>query len=433
VIDADPNRTYSARVEHVDVVIIGAGISGIDAAYHLQTSCPDRTYVILEGRDAIGGTWDLFRYPGIRSDSDMYTLGFPFRPWPGDKAIGDGASILQYIRDTAAHYGIDNNIRFAHRVEYAEWSSTRSEWTVHTRNAHTGEQRQITCQFLFGCAGYYDYDKAYTPDFEGTADFRGQIVHPQFWKEDTDYAGKRVVVIGSGATAVTLVPALAAKAAHVTMLQRSPTYIASIPARDPTAAWLQKNVPSLAANVTRWKNIAIAMAFYQFCRRAPKLAAKLLIKQTDKQLKGTVDVATHFTPSYNPWDQRLCLVPDADLFRAIRKGGVSIVTDHIDRFVETGIKLKSGEILEADLIVTATGLVMRPMGGIKLVSTSCACSTTCATTAIRRRCRAAIRRSPKFRRSTSRRATCSAASGCSRAKAIACRGASTRTIRSISI
>jgi cation diffusion facilitator CzcD-associated flavoprotein CzcO len=352
-------------VEHVDVVIIGAGISGIDAAYHLQTTCPDRTYVILEGRDAIGGTWDLFRYPGIRSDSDMYTLGFPFRPWPGDRAIGDGASILAYIRETAAHYGIDKNIRFAHKVERAEWSATK--WIVHARDAHTGEAKQIACNFLFGCAGYYNYDKGYTPDFAGVADFKGRIIHPQFWRDDIDYAGKRVVVIGSGATAVTLVPALAEKAAHVTMLQRSPTYIASIPARDPTAAWLQQRVPSIAARVTRWKNIAIAMAFYQFCRRAPKQAAKLLIRMADKQLEGSVDVGTHFTPSYNPWDQRLCLVPDADLFRAIRSGTVAVVTDHIERFVEQGIQLRSGAILEADLVVTATGLVMRPMGGIKLV------------------------------------------------------------------
>jgi monooxygenase len=360
-------RSTVATVDQVDVVIIGAGISGIDAAYHLQTTCPDRTYVILEGRDAIGGTWDLFRYPGIRSDSDMYTLGFPFRPWPGDRSIGDGASILAYIRETAAHYGIDKNIRFGQRVEHAEWSSAKSEWVVHTRDAHTGEKKQITCQFLFGCAGYYDYEKGYTPDFEGTKDFRGEIIHPQFWRDDLDYTGKRVVVIGSGATAVTLVPAMAEKAAHVTMLQRSPSYIASIPARDPTAAWMQEKFPSVAASVTRWKNIALSMAFYQFCRRAPKQAAKFLIKMTDKQLKGSVDVGTHFTPSYKPWDQRLCLVPDADLFRAIRKGRVSVVTDHIDRFVESGIKLRSGEVLEADIVVTATGLVMRPMGGIKLV------------------------------------------------------------------
>ena len=355
-------------IEHVDVVIVGAGISGIDAAYHLQTQCPTKSYVILEGRDTLGGTWDLFKYPGIRSDSDMLTLGFPFRPWPGEKTIADGASILAYIKDTAEHFGIAKKIRYRQRVERTEWSSKTSRWTIHTIDPHTNQTRQLTCGFFFTCAGYYDYDRGYTPAFPGADRFRGQIIHPQFWTDDIDYTGKRIIVIGSGATAVTLAPSLAKKAAHVTMLQRSPTYIASIPARDPTMAWLRKHTsPAIAASASRWKNIAVAMAFFQFCRRFPKQASKLLIRQVDRQIDGKVDVKTHFTPSYKPWDQRLCLVPDADLFRAIRDGSVSVVTDHIETFTETGIRLTSGQTLEADMIITATGLVLRPMGGMNLV------------------------------------------------------------------
>ncbi|HSD90694.1 MAG TPA: NAD(P)/FAD-dependent oxidoreductase [Kofleriaceae bacterium] len=356
------------EIEHVDVVIVGAGISGIDAAYHLQTQCPTKSYVILEGRDTLGGTWDLFKYPGIRSDSDMLTLGFPFRPWPGERTIADGASILAYLKDTAEHFGIDKKIRYRQRVEHAEWSSKTSRWTIHTIDPHTNQTRRLTCGFLFTCAGYYDYDKGYTPAFPGREKFRGQIIHPQFWRDDIDYAGKRIVVIGSGATAVTLAPSLAKTAAHVTMLQRSPTYIASIPARDPTMAWLRKHAsPRVAASASRWKNIAVTMAFFQFCRRFPKQASKFLIRQVDRQIDGKVDVKTHFTPSYKPWDQRLCLVPDADLFRAIRDGSVSVVTDHIETFTETGIRLKSGQTLDADMIITATGLVLRPLGGMKLV------------------------------------------------------------------
>ncbi len=354
-------------MEHVDVLVIGAGISGIDAAYHLQTSCPRRSYAILEARDAIGGTWDLFRYPGIRSDSDMYTLGFPFRPWTGDKAIADGASILAYIRETAAHYGIDKKIRFRHRVEAARWSTALARWKIDARDTGTGEVHQLTCNFLYGCAGYYDYEAGYTPEFPGRERFRGTIVHPQKWPEDLDYAGKRVVVIGSGATAVTLAPTLAEKAAHVTMLQRSPTYIATVPARDPIAAAFRRVLPGkTAAAATRWKNIGMTMAFYQFCRRFPAQAKKLLVGQVAKQTRGAVDVRAHFTPSYKPWDQRLCLVPDADLFRALEAGTVSVVTDHIETFTERGIELMSGNVLEADVVVTATGLVLKVFGGISL-------------------------------------------------------------------
>ena len=297
----------------------------------------------------------------------MYTLGFPFGPWTGDMAIADGASILAYIRETAAHYGIDKKIRFRHRVEAARWSTALARWKIDARDTGTGEVHQLTCNFLYGCAGYYDYEAGYTPEFPGRERFRGTIVHPQKWPEDLDYAGKRVVVIGSGATAVTLAPTLAEKAAHVTMLQRSPTYIATVPARDPIAAAFRRVLPGkTAAAATRWKNIGMTMAFYQFCRRFPAQAKKLLVGQVAKQTRGAVDVRAHFTPSYKPWDQRLCLVPDADLFRALEAGTVSVVTDHIETFTERGIELMSGNVLEADVVVTATGLVLKVFGGISL-------------------------------------------------------------------
>ena len=353
--------------EQLDVLIIGAGISGIDAAYHLQASCPGKSYAILEARDAIGGTWDLFRYPGIRSDSDMLTLGFPFRPWPSAKLIADGESIRTYVCETAEHYGIDRKIRFHHRVERARWSSERARWHVEARDTKTGARVELDCGFLFSAAGYYDYDAGYTPELPGRERFRGRIVHPQSWTPDIDYAGKRVVVIGSGATAVTLVPELAKQAAHVTMLQRSPTYVVSVPATDRIAGWLFDKLPSRPAHsIARWKNVLFGMAFYQFCRRYPERAARWIRAQVAKQLPG-FDVATHFTPTYKPWDQRLCLVPDADLFRALRDGSASIVTGVIDSFDETGIRLRSGEHLDADLIVTATGLSLRFLGGVELV------------------------------------------------------------------
>ncbi|MDQ3368094.1 MAG: NAD(P)/FAD-dependent oxidoreductase [Myxococcota bacterium] len=353
--------------EHVDVLIVGAGISGIDAAYHVQTKLPGKTYAILEARDTLGGTWDLFRYPGIRSDSDMYTLGFPFRPWIGKNAISDGAAILAYVRETAEHYGIDRKIRYRHEVEGARWSSADARWTIDARDASSGQLHTLTCGFLFVCAGYFDYDAGYTPELAGRERFRGLVVHPQHWPADLDVTGQRVVVIGSGATAVTLVPELAKRAAHVTMLQRSPTYILSRPARDPIASWLQRHLPRQAAGtLTRWKNVLLGMAFYEYCRRFPEHAKRLLVRHAEQQLEGAADVATHFTPSYKPWDQRLCLVPDADLFDALKHGAAEVVTDHIAGFTETGLALRSGRTLDADVIVTATGLVLKLFGGIGL-------------------------------------------------------------------
>ncbi|HEY5925746.1 MAG TPA: NAD(P)/FAD-dependent oxidoreductase [Kofleriaceae bacterium] len=346
----------------VDVLIVGAGISGIDAAYHLQTTCPNKSYAILEARDTLGGTWDLFRYPGIRSDSDMYTLGFPFRPWTNGMAIADGDSILEYIRETAEAYGIDRHIRYRHRVEAASWHDGR--W--HLEVTADGVAHTMSCKFLFLCSGYYDYDEGYTPELAGRERFRGAVIHPQHWPEDLDYAGTRIVVIGSGATAVTLVPELAKRAAHVTMLQRSPTYIMSRPARDPIADWLRKRLSTEQAySLTRWKNVLLGALFYTYSRRFPEHAKKLLVGGV-KRMVPNVDVEKHFTPRYNPWDQRLCLVPDADLFAALREGTVSVVTDEIDSFTETGIALKSGEQLEADIIVTATGLKLRRFGGLAL-------------------------------------------------------------------
>lgn len=353
------------KAEHLDVLVVGAGISGIGAGYHLQTHCPDRTFAILEARDTLGGTWDLFRYPGIRSDSDMYTLGYSFRPWTGDKAIADGASILAYLRETAAEYGIDRKIRYGCRVRAASWSTLDSRWTVEVEDTKTGDVSHSTCKFLYVCGGYYRYDEGYTPELPGRERFTGRIVHPQKWTEDIEYAGKKVVVIGSGATAVTLVPNLAKAAAHVTMLQRSPTYIISLPGRDARAAWLRAHLPArLAYAFTRWKNVILSLLFYRFCRRFPDLARNLVLHGVRRALGTDFDVAPHFTPTYAPWDQRLCLVPDGDLFASIRDGKVTVVTDHIDTFTERGIRLRSGNEIEADLVVTATGLVLQPMGGL---------------------------------------------------------------------
>jgi cation diffusion facilitator CzcD-associated flavoprotein CzcO len=351
---------------HLDVIIVGAGLSGIGAAYHLQTKCPKKTYAVLEGRERLGGTWDLFRYPGIRSDSDMFTLGYSFRPWTNPKAIADGPAILDYVRDTAESNGIDRKIRYRHRVERASWSSKDSRWTVEARDTSSNAIVKLTCNFLFMCAGYYDYDEGYTPDIAGRERFRGRVVHPQKWTPDVDYDGKRVVVIGSGATAVTLVPELAKRAAHVTMLQRSPTYIVTAPERDPIANWMREHLPSESAYaVSRWKNVLLSMAFYAYCRRFPENAKKLIVGQVKKSLRGKSDVA-HFQPSYNPWDQRLCLVPDGDLFHAIRDGSASVVTDHIESFTEKGLKLRSGHELEADVVVTATGLKLKFLGGLEM-------------------------------------------------------------------
>jgi cation diffusion facilitator CzcD-associated flavoprotein CzcO len=353
-------------IEHFDVVIIGAGLSGIGAAYRLQTRCPSKRYVILEARAESGGTWDLFRYPGVRSDSDMFTLGYPFRPWKEARAIADGPSILQYVRDTAHEFGIDRHIRYQQRVHSASWFSEEGRWLLEVKGANN-EATQYTCDFLYGCTGYYRYDAGYEPDFPGVSQFRGRLVHPQHWPEDLDYAGKRVVVIGSGATAVTLVPAMSQKAAHVTMLQRSPTYILTLPMRDPVADLLRRFLPENAAHrIVRWKNILVSMGIYQLSRRAPAFTRRLLRQGAAKSLPQGYEVDKHFNPRYQPWDQRLCLVPDADLFRAIRKGQASIVTDQIETLTENGIRLQSGQQLDADIIVSATGLQMLALGAVHL-------------------------------------------------------------------
>ncbi|WP_294324197.1 NAD(P)/FAD-dependent oxidoreductase [uncultured Sphingomonas sp.] len=349
----------------LDVAIIGAGISGIDAAWHLQRRCPDRSYAIFEARGAIGGTWDLFRYPGVRSDSDMHTLGFPFRPWRGDKAIADGGDIRDYIADTARAFGIDRHIRFRHRIVAADWSSDTARWTL-TCDVD-GVMSKITCRFLFMGCGYYDYAGGHAPDFEGQADFAGRIVHPQHWPQDLDVGGKRVAVIGSGATAVTLVPALAARGAQVTMVQRSPSHIVAQPSRDRVAHWLYRLLPeSIAGRLARWKSAGLGLAAYTFARKWPRRMEALILKGVRAELPDMADVDRHFTPRYDPWDQRLCLVPDADLFAALRDGSATIATDTIRRFTPNGIELGSGAQVDADIIVTATGLKLHLLGGIRL-------------------------------------------------------------------
>lgn len=354
--------------EHVNVLIVGGGLSGIGAGVHIQTGTPDKTFAILEARDAIGGTWDLFRYPGIRSDSDMYTLGFKFKPWTHAKAIADGHDILQYIQDTAAEHHLHDKIRLGHRVKRTTWSPSLSRWTVEIERGPERERVVMTCDFLFLCAGYYNYEAGFTPQFPGIDRFKGEVVHPQKWTSDIDHAGKRVVVIGSGATAVTLVPSMTDKAKHVTMLQRSPTYIMALPGEDAIAHGLRAVLPAqLAYDITRWKNVLLGMLFFNLSRRYPNFMKKLLIKGVQRFVGDNVDVSKHFTPSYNPWDQRVCAVPDADLFKALRKGTASVVTDHIETFTEHGIQLQSGEQLQADMVVTATGLDLLAFGGIEMV------------------------------------------------------------------
>jgi monooxygenase len=353
--------------EHFDVLIVGAGISGIGAGCHLQQECPGKRYAILEGRADIGGTWDLFRYPGIRSDSDMYTLGYSFRPWTHARAIADGPAILDYLRETARTYGIEKHIRFQHLVKRAAWSSQDARWTVQAERGPNREPVRFTCNFLFMCSGYYNYNEGYTPQFAGTERFAGRIVHPQKWTSDIDYANKRVVVIGSGATAVTIVPEMSKTAARVTMLQRSPTYVISLPAEDFIANALRRVLPvKLAYLLTRWKNVLFGMLFFQLSRRRPAMIKKLILSGVRKALGPDYDIGTHFTPRYNPWDQRLCLVPNGDLFEAINAGRVDVVTDRIETFTEKGLKLASGRELEADLIVTATGLNLQLLGGTQL-------------------------------------------------------------------
>jgi monooxygenase len=358
----------TVRSDHFDVLIVGAGLSGIGAGFHLQQKCPGKSYAILEGRDCIGGTWDLFRYPGVRSDSDMFTLGYSFKPWTEAKAIADGPRILNYVRETAAENGIDRKIRFNHRVKRASWSSREARWTVEAERSagqDTAEIVRLTCNFLFMCSGYYRYEEGYTPEFAGRENFAGRIVHPQAWPDGLDYAGKRVVVIGSGATAVTLVPAMARRAAHVTMLQRSPTYVVSRPAQDALANKLRRHLPSkLSYHLIRWRNVLLGMYFFQLARRKPARVKQLILGGVRMALGPDYDVATHFTPHYNPWDQRLCLVPDGDLFNAIRHKRAAVATAEIDRFTKTGIRLRDGSELAADIVVTATGLVLQVLGGM---------------------------------------------------------------------
>ena len=349
------------------MIIIGAGLSGIGGACHFKTECPRKSFAILEARAAMGGTWDLFRYPGVRSDSDMYTLGYRFRPWRDAKAIADGPAILNYIRDTAAEYGVDKAIRYNHRLRRASWSSDHARWTIDVEVGPEHAVVQLTCNFIYLCTGYYDYESGYTPEWPNVVQFRGAIVHPQKWPADLDYAGKRVVVIGSGATAITLVPAMAERAAHVTMVQRSPTYVVARPAEDWLANSFRRCLPDRAAYVlTRWKNVLSGTFFYNLARKRPGLFKWMVARGVRKQLGEAYD-SKHFTPPYNPWDQRLCLVPDADLFRTIREGRVSVVTDQIETFTEDGLLLKSGERLDADIIVTATGLQLKLMSGMQLV------------------------------------------------------------------
>jgi cation diffusion facilitator CzcD-associated flavoprotein CzcO len=350
---------------NVDVLIVGAGISGIGAAYHLQQECPSKSYVILERRASFGGTWDLFRYPGIRSDSDMHTFGYAFRPWDKPEVVASGDAILAYLRDTMDEHGIERAIRYGQSVVRASWSSKEARWTVTAADEASGQTQRYTCKFLYMCAGYYDYEEGYTPAFEGIEEFEGEVVHPQKWTEEVDYEGKRIVVIGSGATAVTLIPELAKKAEHVTMLQRSPTYIAAKPNRDAVAALADTVLPKRWAYfLTRWKNILVSIFLYWFCQTFPKAAKGSFLKETRKALGPGFDVEKHFSPRYNPWDQRVCLAPDGDFFRTLRSGAASVVTDHIERFTKDGVRTKSGEVLEADLVVTATGLDLKFLGDI---------------------------------------------------------------------
>ena len=360
------------QFESVDVLIIGAGLSGIGGACHLRRDCPDRSFMILESREASGGTWDLFRYPGIRSDSDMYTYSYGFKPWRDKSSIADGDKILSYIREAADEYDVERHIRYQHKVVAANWSSADKRWLVTAErggsddSGGTGEQVTISCQFIFSCSGYYDYEQGYTPEFAGIDDFKGEVIHAQHWPEDLDYQGKRVVVIGSGATAVTLVPAMSKDTASLVMLQRTPTYIADVPAVNPMAESLRKWLPvDLAFRLTRWKQVLFQIYVYQFSRRRPQDLRRYLLGQVRKKLGKDYDVATHFTPDYNPWDQRLCAVPDGDMFTAIREGRAEVVTDHIDQFNREGLQLKSGKQLDADIVILATGLNLKFAGGVE--------------------------------------------------------------------
>jgi monooxygenase len=354
------------RPEHVDVLIIGAGLSGIGSAAHLTRELPRTSYVVLEAREVSGGTWDLFRYPGVRSDSDMYTMGYRFRPWRHEEALGFGERILEYLRETAREYDVERRIRYSHRVVRTSWDSETALWTVEAD--HRGEPVTFTAGLVWSCRGYYDYDRGHEPEFAGAEDFRGRVVHPQHWPADLDWTGRRVVVIGSGATAMTVVPAMARQASHVTMLQRSPTYVMSLPQRDPFAARARRWLPEgLAHRVVRWKSILVQAAFFRLARSRPAFVKRLIRRQNVARLPEGYDVDTHFAPAYQPWDQRMCFVPDSDLFHAVRRGDAEIVTATIERFDADGIVLGDGRHLPADLIVTATGLTLSPFGGIELI------------------------------------------------------------------
>lgn len=355
---------------HVHTLIIGAGLSGIGLAYYMQRDCPNKRYMILESREKSGGTWDLFKYPGIRSDSDLFTFGYEFKPWEDKKAIADGSSILSYIRETASENNIDQHIRYGRKVQSANWNSEQQVWhvVIERTQDNTTTIEEMTCNWLFSAAGYYNYDQGYTPSFENIDAFEGQVIHPQHWPEDLDYSNKKVVIIGSGATAVTLLPAMAEKSKHITMLQRTPTYVMSLPEKDPIANFLRAILPSkLAYRLTRKKNISIARVVWKFCQRFPNLARKFIRNSNKKLLPEYYPVDRHFNPPYNPWDQRLCAVPDGDLFKVIGQGKASVVTDHIKYFTPKGISLTSGQELEADIVVTATGLNVQLFGGIKLL------------------------------------------------------------------
>ncbi len=353
-------------LQHMDVLIIGAGISGIGMACHLQKDCPNKSFAILERRESIGGTWDLFRYPGIRSDSDMFSFGYSFRPWQEPKVLADGTSIREYLKDTANEYNVEEKVRFGLKITAAAWSSTDACWTVTAQVEASGETRHFSCNFLILGTGYYRYDEGYMPEFKGRERFKGEVIHPQLWPENLDYSGKKVVVVGSGATAMTLVPAMAKDTAHITMLQRSPSYIISLPAFDKISAKMQQYLPKdMVYKMARKRNIALQRAQYVMARKYPKFMRSLLLWGVRKQLGDDFDMR-HFTPSYDPWDERLCAVPSGDLFKVLRSGEASVVTDHIDTFTETGIKLKSGEELEADIIISATGLQMQLLGDIDL-------------------------------------------------------------------
>ncbi|WP_434740223.1 flavin-containing monooxygenase [Micromonospora sp. SH-82] len=353
--------------DHVDVLIVGAGLSGIGAACHLRRSCPEKTYAVLEARAALGGTWDVFRYPGIRSDSDMYTLGYSFRPWTDPRAIADGESIRRYVGQTAREYRVDEHVRLRHRVRRAEWDGATARWTVHAHRDDTAESVTLTCSFLYVCTGYYRHEAGYTPPLPGLDGFTGRVVHPQHWPADLDHTGRRVVVIGSGASAVTLVPALAERAAHVTMLQRSPSYVVALPSRDALADALRGRLPQrVAYQLVRWKNVLLSTAGFRFSRRAPALARRVLRRAARRHLPPGYDVDRHFSPDYDPWDQRICVAPDGDLFTAITAGRASVVTDRIDTFTADGVRLSSGTHLPADVVVTATGLDLLVLGGMTL-------------------------------------------------------------------